>query len=307
MGLKLFTDIDADQMLEQKTIVIIGGTSGMGFSASRAFAKAGARVVAVGADEDSCAHTKARVGERVSVLCGDARDPATATKAIERALDQFGGFDGLYHVAGGSGRKWGDGPLHDIPLEGWNQTLELNLTSVMLSNQAAVRTFRERKTPGAILNLTSVLAFSPSARYFYTHAYAAAKSAIIGFSKSIAAYYAEDDIRVNVLAPAFTITPMSRRAQAREDIRTFLQTKQPLRGGGPATPTDLDGLACYFMSDQSSFTTGQVISVDGGWSISEGQVGEVGRRKGEGEKGESEVGRRKGEGGKGKGVDRNRS
>lgn len=258
-------------MLKGKKIVVIGGTSGMGLSAAQAFVQAGAKVVALGLDESSCRQTAILLGEDAIVQQADACVPATSVYAIEQCLEYFGGFDGLYHVAGGSGRKWGDGPLHEMTLDGWNKTLELNLSSIMYSNQAAVKTFRARKTAGSILNLSSVMAFSPSERYFYTHAYAAAKAAIVGFSKAIAAYYAEEDIRINVLAPAFTVTPMSERAQARDDIMGYIKTKQPLRGGGAGKPQDLDGLACYFMSDQSSFTTGQVIAVDGGWSISEGQ------------------------------------
>lgn len=260
-------------MLENKALLIIGGTSGIGLSAARAFVRLGANVVAVGLDEDSCREAEIVLGANGKVMMGDATAPETPVRAVDRCLETYGRFDGLYHVAGGSGRKWGDGPLHELTAEGWNRTIQLNLTSIMLSNQAAVRAFLDRETPGTILNLTSVLAFSPSAHYFYTHAYAAAKAGVVGFSKAIAAYYAKDNIRINVLAPAFTRTPMSERAQARSDIMDFIQTKQPLRGGGPAQPQDLDGLASYFMSDQSSFTTGQVISVDGGWSISDGQYG----------------------------------
>jgi len=164
----------------------------------------------------------------------------------------------------------GDGPLHELSLEGWNKTLELNLTSLMLSNQAAIKKFLELKNGGTILNMGSVLGFSPS-RYFSTHAYAAAKSAIIGFSKAVASYYAKDNIRVNVIAPGLVETPMADRASNDESILSFIKTKQPLDEGRIGKDSDNDGLAVYFMSDQSRFTTGQVIAVDGGWSISEGQ------------------------------------
>jgi NAD(P)-dependent dehydrogenase (short-subunit alcohol dehydrogenase family) len=113
----------------------------------------------------------------------------------------------------------------------------------------------------------SVLGYSPSPQFFSTHAYAAAKSAIIGFSKSIAAYYAKNNIRINVIAPALVETPMAQRAANDEAILTFIKTKQPLDGGRIGQAEDLDGLAVYFMSDQSKFTTGQVIAVDGGWGI----------------------------------------
>lgn len=260
------------QVLAGKKIVIIGGTTGMGLSAAKIFVEEGARVIAVGRNSDSAQAASLVLKDRGRIVQGDATQEQTASEAIELCIQRFGGFDGLYHVAGGSGRKFGDGPLHELSLEGWNKTFELNLTSLMLSNRAAVRQFLKQKTTGTILNMGSVLGFSPSPRYFTTHAYAATKAAIIGFSKSIAAYYAKDNIRVNVIAPALVETPMAQRAANDDEILSFIKTKQPLDGGRIGKPEDLDGLALYFMSDLSRFTTGQVIAVDGGWTISEGQI-----------------------------------
>lgn len=261
-----------DKTLANKNIVIIGGTTGIGFSAARAFIESGARVVVVGRNVESAKEAINILGNESDLLAGDASEPLTSIKAIERCIERFGGFHGLYHVAGGSGRKMGDGPLHELTLEGWNKTLELNLTSLMLSNQAAIRQFLKQQTGGTILNMGSVLGFSPSPAYFSTHAYAAAKSAIIGFTKSIAAYYARYNIRINAIAPALVETPMAKRAAEDQNIIDFIKTKQPLDGGRIGHPSDLDGLAVYFMSELSKFTTGQVVAVDGGWSISEGQL-----------------------------------
>ena len=262
----------SEKWLEDKTIVIMGGTTGLGLSAAKAFVSQGARIVVVGRNPDSCDEAQKQLGSQVAAaIQGDASQPATAEKAIHRAISHFGSFDGLYHVAGGSGRKYGDGPLHELTVEGWNKTFELNLTSLMLSNQAAVQQFLKQKTGGTILNVGSVLGYSPSPKYFTTHAYAATKSAIIGFTKSIAAYYAKDNIRVNILAPALVETPMSQRASQDDVILNFVKTKQPLDGGRNGQPTDLDGAAVYFMSDYSKFTTGQVLAVDGGWGVTEGQ------------------------------------
>ncbi|MFI5132502.1 MAG: SDR family oxidoreductase, partial [Chitinophagales bacterium] len=80
-----------------------------------------------------------------------------------------------------------------------------------------------------------------------------------------------EDIRVNVIAPALVETPMAQRAANDEKIVSFVKTKQPLDKGRIGKSEDLDGLAVYFMSDQSKYTTGQVVAVDGGWSVSEGQ------------------------------------
>jgi NAD(P)-dependent dehydrogenase (short-subunit alcohol dehydrogenase family) len=254
-------------MLENKKIVIIGGTTGLGLSAAKAFIAAGANVIVVGRNAASAEEAKKILGNNAEAIAGDATNEATAINAIDTCIKKFGSFDGLYHVAGGSGRKMGDGPLHELTLEGWNKTMELNLTSLMLSNQAAIKFFLELKQSGTILNMGSVLGYSPSPKYFTTHAYAAAKSAIIGFTKSIAVYYAKNNIRINVVAPALVETPMAQRAANDEEILSFIKTKQPLDGGRIGQPEDLDGLAIYFMSDASKFTTGQVIAVDGGWGI----------------------------------------
>ena len=91
-------------------------------------------------------------------------------------------------------------------------------------------------------------------------------------SFSAAARYAGANIRFNVLAPALVATPMSQRAQGDEEILQFIRAKQPLDGGRIGQPGDLDAAAVYFLSDDSKFATGQVLAVDGGWCVSEGQV-----------------------------------
>lgn len=242
----------------------------MGLSAAQAFLREGANVIAIGRNPESAEQARELLKNAV-VETGDATEAGTALKTIESCIKRFGGFDGLYHVAGGSGRRFGDGPLHELTKEGWDYTLSINLTSLMWSNQAAVQTFLKRKTSGTILNMGSVLGYSPSPKYFVTHAYAAAKSAAIGFTRSIASFYARHDIRVNMLAPGLIETPMARRAAEDETIISFIKTKQPLDGGRIGEPADLDGAAVYFMSDHSRFTTGQILTIDGGWSITEGQ------------------------------------
>jgi len=249
----------------------MGGTTGMGLATALALKKLGACVVVVGRNQDSCDKAGVLLGDSGLAIKGDATNQQTMGDAITRAHDAYGAITGLFHVAGGSGRKYGDGPLHQMTLEGWNKTMEWNLTSVMLSNKAMVNYFRRHSIPGVILNMGSVLGYSPSPKYFVTHAYAASKSAIIGFSKSIAAYYATDNIRVNVIAPSLFITPMAKRAAEDDDILNFIRTKQPLNGGRPGTSEDIISAALMFLHPASKFITGQVLGIDGGWAISEGQ------------------------------------
>jgi NAD(P)-dependent dehydrogenase (short-subunit alcohol dehydrogenase family) len=258
--------------LAGKVIVVMGGTTGLGLSAARAFVSAGARVVLNGRSPDSAAAAGAELGGAAAVVVGDASLSATADAAIACAVTTFGRLDGLYHVAGGSGRRLGDGPLHELTDDGWRATVDLNLSSLVFSNRAAVRQFLAQGGGGAILNMGSVLGWSPSPRFFSTHAYAATKSAVIGFTRSIASYYASANIRANVLAPALVETPMSKRAAGDPAIVSFVRTKQPLDGGRIGRPGDCDGAAVYFLSDAAAFVTGQVLAVDGGWSVSEGQI-----------------------------------
>ena len=256
--------------------MVIGGTTGLGLSAALSFISHGAKVVVTGRNVDSCKTAQSKLGENGVAISSDAVQEGSAEEAIDTCISKWGVFDGLYHVAGGSGRRMGDGPLHEMSLAGWQATIELNLSSMMLSNRAAIRTLLKQGSGGAILNMGSVLGFSPSVKYFATHAYAATKSAIIGFSKSIAAYYAKENIRINVIAPALVETPMAQRAAQDHIIQEFIKTKQPLDGGRIGNVDDLDGACCLLLSDKASFITGQVLSVDGGWSISEGQIVENG-------------------------------
>lgn len=259
--------------LDNRRVVIIGGTGGLGLSAAKACVAAGARVLVTGRPDGQHKMAADILGANGRVLGLDARDSAAADEAMAQAVAFLGAVDGLYHVAGGSGRSWGDGPLHEITDTGWEETIRENLTSLMNSSRAAVRYFMAKKRRGSILAMTSVLAYSPSPQYFATHAYAAAKSAVSGLIKSCASYYAPRDIRFNAIAPGLVATPMAKRAADNPDIMRLIQTKQPLDGGRIGVPTDLDAAVVFFLSDESRFVTGQLLAVDGGWSVSEGHAG----------------------------------
>lgn len=253
-------------------VVIIGGTTGLGLSAATALAAAGARPFVVGRSQESLDRALQTLGDQAAGQTGDAASSATAPAAIAAAQSAFGKVDALYHVAGGSGRSKGDGALHDLTDEGWQFTCDLNLSSVIYSNRAAVRHFLAHDRPGTILNMGSVLASSPSPHFFASHGYAATKAAITGFTRSIASYYAPKNIRANVIAPALVETPMSQRASDNDAIMQFVRSKQPLDGGRNGRPTDLDAAALFLLSPASLWVTGQTLHVDGGWSVTEGQI-----------------------------------
>ncbi|PSL25106.1 SDR family NAD(P)-dependent oxidoreductase [Dyadobacter jiangsuensis] len=225
--------------LINKSIVVIGGTTGAGLSAAQAFVRNGANVVVVGRNPESCLMAELNLGSNARAKQGDATQPQTALDAIQLCIREFGSFDALYHAPEEHEEPAMDGPLHNLDLESWRKTLDQNLTSLMLSNQAAVRTFMGMNKGGSILNLSPEVAGVES--NLASHAGATSKAAMIGFSKSIAAAYAGHDIRINVIS---TDTSM---------------------------PADLDGAAVYLLSDHARFTNGQVLVVDGGRSVLEEQ------------------------------------
>ncbi len=268
MGLAVNEEVNQQPGVADKAYVIVGGSSGLGFSAARALVSHGARVAICGRSKERLVEALEELGENA---IGQSLD-AAAAGAVDRFLDfassEIGSIEGLYHVAGGSGRALGDGPLHELTDEGWDYTIQQNLTSLMMANRAAVRRFRRQESGGVILNMGSVLGFLPSPDYFASHAYAAAKAGIEGFSKSLAAYYAKEGIRVNVITPALVETSMSERACGNKAIMDYVRIKQPLEGGRIGIPTDLDGAALMLLGEGSRFITGQVLRVDGGWGVS---------------------------------------
>jgi NAD(P)-dependent dehydrogenase (short-subunit alcohol dehydrogenase family) len=258
--------------LSHKRCLLIGGTGGLGLAAGRRFLEEGARVVLAGHDADagkSAIQSLAGLGECSFVLC-DATQPAQVEEMFRSTIERLGGLDVLYHLAGASGRRFGDGPLHECSDEGWRATIDVNLTSVFLTNRAAVRHFLEQRQVGVILNLASVLALAPAPRHFDTCAYTAAKGAIMSLSRQTAARYAPHGIRVNVVAPGLMDTPMAQRAVSDPAIGRYLQTKQPLRAG-PGHPADCADAAVFLCGEAAGFITGVVLPVDGGWCVSEGQ------------------------------------
>lgn len=193
--------------------------------------------------------------------------------AVEDCASAFGRMDAVYHVAGISGRRHGDGPVHEATLAGWERVMGTNATSTFLVCRAATRRMLGQEPDadgarGVILTMSSVLARQPSPDHFGTHAYAASKGAIEALTRSLAASYARHGIRVNAIAPALVATPMSRRAQDDPAIRAYLAVKQPL-STGPIEVDDVTPTALHLLSADARMITGQVIDVDGGWGVSE--------------------------------------
>jgi NAD(P)-dependent dehydrogenase (short-subunit alcohol dehydrogenase family) len=265
----------AGPRLEGRTCLIVGGTGGIGLASARRFVEEGARVVVTGRTEEEAKAARAKLPE-VHAVAADATTPDAVAGLFREAIGSLGGrLDVLFHVAGISGRRFGDGPLHECTEAAWDSVLQTNAKTVFLTNQAAVRQMRDQSVDaaglrGTILNVGSALAWSPSPDLFGTYAYAASKGAICAMTLASAARYARERIRFNVLAPGLIDTPMAARAMHDPAILHYLATKQPMVGGA-GTAADCAEAALYLCEPASRLVTGTILTVDGGWCISEGQ------------------------------------
>lgn len=253
--------------LEGKVALVTGAGSGIGQACARLFASQGARVFLFDIDPAALDETLAgwdspQPGESRVV---DMTRPEQVEQAIQDLAGQAGRLDVLVNVAGGSGRRWGDGPAHACTLEGWEKTLDLNLNSVFYGCKYALQAMLPLRS-GSIVNISSVLGLVGGDEDFATHAYAASKGAIISLTRALASYYAPQGIRANVICPGLIATSMSRRAQESEQIRARLPALQPLTGDF-GDPQDVAQAALYLSSENARFVTGAVLTVDGGWTV----------------------------------------
>src|SRR5262245_1750213 len=159
--------------LQGKRCLIVGGTSGIGLAAARRFLEEGANLVIAGKAPAEGLAAVASLPREVFFRPCHAENPADVRTLFRETEELLGGLDVLFHVAGVSGRGFGDGPLHECTDEGWHQTVEKNLGTTFLTNRAAIRHFLDRQQNGVILNTASVLAFRPAPRDFDNVAYTA--------------------------------------------------------------------------------------------------------------------------------------
>lgn len=253
-------------------VCLVTGSTGMAASAARALAAEGARVFVASRTAGHARELAESIGPDAAWRAAELADEEQVDAMVDACFDRFGRIDALYAVAGISGRPFGDGPIHEATLDGWRTVMDANATSIFLVARAVVRRMLGQESDpdgqrGAILAMSSALARYPSAQHFGTHAYAASKGAIEALTRAMAARYASDGIRVNAIAPSLVATPMSVRAQSDPEILAYLAAKQPL-AGGPIDADAITAVALHLLSRDARMVTGQVVAVDGGWSVS---------------------------------------
>ena len=252
-------------------VVVVTGATGIAASAAERLCSEGAAVFTISFTPGHCEELHDRLvglGYRHAWAAADLRNEDEAVAAFDACIQHFGNIDGLLAVAGGSGRRFGDGRLDTISLEGWDATLELNLTTTFLATREAIRRMLAQESGGSVVIVSSVLAEHPSPELFGTHAYAVSKGAQLALVRTTAASYAPNGIRINAIAPSVVVTPMSVRAQDDAVVMAYTEKKQPLSGGF-LEPGPVAAAAAYLLSTEADAITGQVLVVDGGWSVTE--------------------------------------
>ena len=245
--------------LAGKTAVITGIGPGIGSAIARAFAREGAALVLVGFANPAFEATTQLLrdsGSRVAVVHGDVGRRAVWDQTVETADAEFG----RVHIVVNSAAIGRFAPILEVPEDEWDETMRTNLKSVYLS----CRAFIPRMVAaggGVFVNISSVNAAvaNPSLA-----AYAASKAAINGLTRNIALDYGPKGIRANAIAPGAIFTPSAASELDEEEARS-IRDNYPIGRWG--SPEDVANAALYLASDEASFVTGAVLTVDGGLTI----------------------------------------
>jgi NAD(P)-dependent dehydrogenase (short-subunit alcohol dehydrogenase family) len=245
--------------LKDQVAIVTGGASGIGAASARLFAAEGAKVALVDRDAAGLARVAAEIPGALTIEA-DVSDNAQAEAGVARVMQQWGRIDVLMTAAGISL----GGTVDKIDEAAWERTFNVNVKGTFLWVHYAIQPMLAAKS-GAIVTLGSQLAQSSIGG---NAAYIASKGAIASFTKTIAVDHAAQGIRVNALMPGVIDTPMPARSLQRqadpEAARAFWKKRHPM--GRIGQPEEVAKAALFLASDDSSFVTGTLLFVDGGWT-----------------------------------------
>ena len=249
--------------LKDKVAVVTGGASGIGAASAKLFAAEGARVALVDLDQEGLGQVAAAIeqaGGSALTIAADVSSDAAARAGVEQILERWGRIDVLLTAAGVSM----GGTVDAIEESAWDRTFAINVKGTYLWIHYAIRSMIEARS-GAIVTIGSQLAQSSPGK---NAAYVASKGAIASFTKTMAVDHAHQGIRINALMPGVIDTPMPARSLKRyadpEAMRTFWRHRHPM--GRIGQPEEVAKAALFLASDDSSFVTGTLLFVDGGWT-----------------------------------------
>ncbi len=241
--------------LEGKRALITGATGGIGGGIARIYAARGARVILHGRRRDVLEQLAAELGERASVYACELGDVEALDKMGADIIAEHGGIDILVNNAG----LTSDGLSLNLPLDSWQRVLDVNLTGVFRLTQKFLRPMIKQRW-GRIIMIGSVVGFTGNKGQSN---YVAAKAGLVGLVKSLAKELASRSITVNCIAPGFIDTAMT--ADLASSVKDRILETIPVGRYGEAS--DIASAALYFASNESSYTTGQTLHVNGGLAM----------------------------------------
>ncbi|MFF4355633.1 SDR family NAD(P)-dependent oxidoreductase [Streptomyces sp. NPDC001604] len=243
------------------TALVTGAGSGIGRAIALAFAAEGARVVVAGRRREPLDETVRLIEDRGGKALAATADVSAAADnqaLVETAVEAFGSLDVAVNNAG---VFRGGGPLAELPEADWHTQLDINVTGVFLALQAQIRRMRTQPSGGAIVNVAST--FGAHARIPGAAAYAASKAAVAALSRGAALDHIRDGVRINVVSPGATDTPMSLRPGETEADRTErVRTTLPL--GRLSATQEVAAAVLYLASDDAASVVGTDLVVDSG-------------------------------------------
>ena len=248
--------------LEGQVGIVTGGGQGLGKVFCNAFAEAGADIIVAELNAESGPATAAEIetkGHRAMFVQTDVRDRQSVQAMAEKTISEFGRIDFLMNNAGIT--KWC--PAEDVPEADWRDVFDVNVNGLFFCAQAVGRHMIQRRS-GRIINIASMsglIVNRPQAQASYN----TSKAAVIQLTKSLAAEWAPHNIRVNAMAPGYMGTPMAKPFFDDPQYGGVWIDAIPMKR--PGDPEELGPVAVFLASDASSYITGEVIVVDGGFTV----------------------------------------
>lgn len=247
--------------LQDKVAIITGSAGGMGQAAAELFAREGASVVIADIAADAGEETAQKIrdsGSKAIFVQANVAKEADVKNMVGAAIDAFGHVDVLYNNAGIMPSD--DGSVTDISEELWDRVMDVNLKSAFLCSKYAIPPMVKQGKGGSIINVASFVAFMGCT--VPQDAYTVSKGGLLSLTKSFAVQYGRYGIRCNAICPGPIETPLLRFLWTNEEARNLRLNRIPLGRFGEAN--DIIYMALYLASDESSWTTGAWLVVDGG-------------------------------------------